>query len=198
MTNRTFKFYAQAFSPSGPVSVTAKFNGEQVYSGEIPTVNTAAPSTPTDLQVVAFEYVGHIDTIGQIPFELAVQDGTVFFGRVEANYSGFSLDINNSDPDNPKAVVVVAPEKYWNDVSTIKLATNISDGKTNVTINGFEQPRVLLNPTNTGPWWYKIPNNSTLTCNIFVEPNIIVLTAPTTVEELTKLQVVRQNSSTIA
>ena len=127
-----------------------------------------------------------------------MQDGTVFFGRVEANYSGFSLDINNSDPDNPKAVVVVAPEKYWNDVSTIKLATNISDGKTNVTINGFEQPRVLLNPTNTGPWWYKIPNNSTLTCNIFVEPNIIVLTAPTTVEELTKLQVVRQNSSTIA
>lgn len=192
MTNRTFRFYAQAFSQSGPVSVTAKFNGEQVYSGELSTVNAPAPATPTDLHGVAFEYVGHTDIVGQIPFELTVQGGTVFFGKVEANYSGFSLNINNPDSDNPTAVVAVAPEDYWNNVSK---PSDISDGKTNVTINGVEQLRVLLDQTQTGPWWYTIPNNNTLACNIFVDPNIIVLAAPATVEELVELQVARQNST---
>ena len=160
MINRTFKFYAQAFSKSGPVSVVAKFNEQQVYSGTIPTVNDFAPSAPTELDTVAFEYTGPIDIQGQIPFELTVSGGTVFFGFIEANYSGVNFKVDKTNPDNHAIVVNAAPENVW---KVVNRNTIESDGKINVMIDGVEQIRQIIDPEQIGDWWYQIPDTQTFT-----------------------------------
>jgi hypothetical protein len=167
MINRTFRFYTQAFSESGSVSVVAKFNGQQVYSGTIPTVNSVSPTKTTDTNTVGFEYTGPIDITGQIPFELTVTGGTVFFGAVEANYSG------NSKIADPFSQVIVAadPEDVWDDVNTNTIET---EGKTEVFVNGVKQIRQVQDPSQIGDWWYRIPDAQTLTCDIFVDPNKII------------------------
>ena len=175
MINRTFKFYAQAFSESGPVSVVAKFNEQQVYSGTIPTVNDFAPSAPTDFNILAFEYTGPIDIQGQIPFELTVSGGTIFFGAINANYSGVNFEVDTTDPDNPIMTVAIAPEDYWHDVNFNSVET---DGKTTVMIDGFEQIRQVIDPEQTCDWWYRIFDTQTLTCDIFVDPNKIITGIP--------------------
>jgi hypothetical protein len=180
MINRTFKFYAQAFSNTGPVSVVAKFNGQQIYSGPIPTTNTPVPQQPGDQNIIAFEYTGPTDIQGQIPFELTATGGIVCFGRIEANYSGFDINIDDTDPDNSIMTVAIAPEDYWGDVNYNSVET---DGKINVRIDGVEQIRQVIDPEQTGDWWYRISDSQTLTCDIFVDPDLIVTRAPT-IEEL--------------
>ena len=176
MINRTFKFYAQAFSTSGPVSVVAKFNGQQVYSGPIPTINAPVTQQPGDQSIVAFEYTGPIDIQGQVPFELTATGGTVCFGRVEANYSGFDITVDRTDPDNPIRTVAIAPEDFWHDVNVNSVET---DGKTNVQIDGVEQIRQVIDPDQAvGDWWYTISQNETFTCDIFVDPDRIVTVIP--------------------
>jgi hypothetical protein len=180
MINRTFKFYTQAFSESTTVSVVAKFNGHQIYSGTVPTVNDVAPDTPTKFDILAFEYTGPIDIQGHIPFELTAVGGTVFFGTIKANYSGVSTGVNKTDPDNHTIVVNIAPENFWQDVNRNTIET---DGKTNVQIDGVEQIRQVIDPVQIGDWWYKIFDTQTLTCDVFVDPDLIVTSVPT-IEEL--------------
>lgn len=180
MINRTFKFYTKAFSQSGTVTVTAKFNGEQVYSGPVSAVDSPLPTSHIDSDDVTFEYTGPIDMVGQIPFELTVQGGTVFFGKITTNYSGIVVYIDRTDTENHTVVVTTPPENSWSSPSRI---TADSDGKTNVMIDGVVQLRNLLDPTQLGDWWYMIPNNSKLTCDIFVDPARIVSTTPT-IQEL--------------
>jgi hypothetical protein len=180
MINRTFKFYTQAFSESGSVSVVAKFNEQQIYSGTVPTINGVAPACSTDANSVGFEYTGSIDMTGQIPFELTVTGGTVFFGAIEANYSGIEYTVDTTDLDNPVIVVDVAPEDFWADINQNTINT---DGKTNVYIDGVEQIRQIIDPAQTGDWWYRIFDTQTLVCDIFVDPEKIVTSAPT-IEEL--------------
>ena len=175
MINRTFKFYAQAFSETDPVSVVAKFNGQQVHSGPIPTINTLESQQPGDQSIVAFEYTGPIDIQGQVPFELTATGGTVYFGRIEANYSGVDITVDETDPDNPIMTVVIAPEDYWDDINYNSVET---DGKTNVQIDGVEQIRQVIDPEQTGDWWYTISQNETFTCDIFVDPDKIVTGIP--------------------
>jgi hypothetical protein len=180
MINRTFKFYGQAFSASGLVSIVAKFNGQQVYSGTIPTIASSDPQQPGDQNIVMFEYTGPIDIHGHIPFELTVTGGTVCFGRLTANYSSVDLSFDKSDPNNHVVVVNVAPEDFWDDVNTNNAET---DGKTNVQINGVEQIRQVVDPVHgTGDWWYKILDSQTMTCSIFVDSTKILIRAPTNEE----------------
>jgi len=175
MINRTFKFYAQAFSDTGPVSVVAKFNGQQIHSGPIPTTNTPVPQQPSDQNIVAFEYTGSIDIQGQVPFELTATGGVLCFGRVEANYSGVDSIVDDTDPDNPIMTVTIAPEDYWDDINYNSVET---DGKINVRIDGVEQIRQVIDPEQTGDWWYRISDSQTLTCDIFVDPDKIVTGIP--------------------
>jgi hypothetical protein len=158
MTDRTFKFYGKAFSHTGAVNVTATFNGTQIHSGPIVTVSSVPPVRTTENLDLLFEYIGTTDFSGNIPLELSVTNGVLFFGTVEANYSG-------NDEDTP-------PENYWDDVNQNSIET---DGKNNVKINGVDQFRVVVNPDETGDWYYCIPENGTLTCDIFVDPTIIVV-----------------------
>jgi hypothetical protein len=170
MINRTFKFYGQAFSPTA-AAITVKFNGVEIFSGPVSTINSAAPDSPTDTTGVMFEYVGTTDVVGNIPFELHVINGTVFFGAVAANYSGIRAERS----DTGEISIIEHPENFWSDVNQNSIET---DGKSNVSINGAAQIREVIDPTQIGDWWYRILEDETFTCNIFVDPNIIVTTIP--------------------
>ena len=175
MINRTFKFYGQAFSTSGPVSIVAKFNGQQVYSGTVPTIASSEPQQPGNQDTVMFEYAGPIDMHGQIPFELTVTGGIVCFGCVGANYSGIKFNIDRTDPDNHVLVINSAPEDCW---AGVNAAVDL-DEKINVKINGVEQIRQVIDPAQSGGWWYQIFDSQTFTCDIMVNPDLIVTRIPT-------------------
>jgi len=168
MINRTFKFYGQAFSASGPVSIVAKFNGQQVYSGTVPTIASLEPQQPGNPDIVWFEHTESIDTHGHIPFELIVTGGTACFGKVEANYSGYEIE-----EIGETKTLKTAPENYFShSINTKSIET---DGKTNVKINGVNQIRNVIDPAHAaGDWWYEIFENGTFTCDIFVDPDMII------------------------
>ena len=172
MADRTFKFYGQAFSSTGTVNINVTFNGIKIYSGSVAADNSSAePTQPTDLTQVICEYVGSTDLVGNIPFELQVSNGTVFFGKVAANYSG----IQTERLDSGAVSVIVPPENFWSDVNRNSIET---DGKINVKINGVAQVRDLLDPTQIGDWWYLISQNKTFTCDIFVDPDAVMTAVP--------------------
>jgi len=173
---RIFKFYGKAYSESNTVSVTASLDGVEMYSGLVPTTASSAPVRVTDIGEVLFNYTGTTDLTGDLPFELSTTNGTVFFGFIEANYSGSDSKLDQTDPDNPVAIVIVAPEDFWADVNSNSIET---DGKTNVAINGVRKYRNVINPDEIGDWWYEIPESGTLTCNIFIDPEIVVTESPT-------------------
>jgi hypothetical protein len=183
MINRTFKFYGKAFSNTEAVTVTvtATFNGQQIYTGTVPTTINSAPGFIKDDPTFLFESTVETELAGLVPLSITVSGGTVFFGKVQANYSGVDFDIDKTDPDNHVVVVVTAPETFWGPVSEI---TESSDGKLDVFIDNVKQERNLADfPEAVGDWHYRIPNLGTFTCNIFVDPDLIVTRAPT-IEEL--------------
>ena len=180
MANRIFKFYGQAVTPMGTVEIAVKFNGVEIFSGPVPTVNSTPLNRASDPTGVLFEYVGTTDLVGNIPFELHAINGTVFFGAILANYSGCDFDIDQTNPDAPMVVVTTSPENFW---ANINRKSVYSDGKTNVKINGVNQVRHVIDPAQIGEWWYRISNNEVLTCDIEIDPDFIVMSAPT-IEEL--------------
>jgi hypothetical protein len=185
MINRTFKFYGKAFSNTDPVSVVATFNGQQIYAGTVSTTTgiSAAPEFIEICDTLLFESILDIGTTGQVPLTLTVSGGTLFFGHVDSNYSGVGFVVNKTDPDNHVIVVNTAPENFW----TQDIFSN-SDSKSNVFINNVEWERNIADfPEATGEWIYQIPDLGTFTCDIFVDPALIVTRAPT-IEELASRQ----------
>jgi hypothetical protein len=174
MINRTFKFSGIAIALTGNVHVTATFNGEQVHSGPVPT-HPFGYEVNNDLEDL-FEYTHSIDLVGQVPLILTVTGGTLFFGSVDANYSGVEIETDNSNPEAPVYTVVTPPEEYWGQVFW---PTPESDGKTNVHMDGNKMHRDLeMFPEATGSWTYQIPNGSTFTCDIFIDPQRVFTFPP--------------------
>jgi hypothetical protein len=175
MPARTFKFLGKAYSTTGNVSVTATFNGAQVYSGEVPTLAQVPPGRNLETLDEFFQWVGDTDLSGNIPFTLSVSNGTVFFGEPFANYSGFEATINFDTTPPTWASIETEPVDYWADVNMNTVET---DGKYNVTVNGVAQSRVLQSDTEIGDWQYTVPNGATLACDIFIDPNVTQAAIP--------------------
>jgi hypothetical protein len=174
MANRNFKFYVKLLSDT-PAEIKVKFNSVEIFSGTMPLITTDLTESVNWQTDAVCEYMGTTDLVGYVPFELLVTSGTVKFGRIEANYTGFQIEVDQSDPANPVRTVVVSPENFYDDINQNSIET---DGKINVKINGFDQVRVVINPEQTGDWWYTISQNETFTCDIFVDPDRIVTVIP--------------------
>jgi hypothetical protein len=174
MADRNFKFYIQSLSDT-PAEITVKFNSVEIFSGTMPSITTDLTG-PVNWQTdAACEYIGTTDLVGYVPFELTVTNGAVAFGRIEANYSGFELALDQTDPDNPVRTVVIPLENFYADINENSIET---DGKINVKINGVDLVRNVIDPEQTGDWWYTISQNETFTCDIFVDPDRIVTGIP--------------------
>jgi hypothetical protein len=174
MADRNFKFYIKLLSDT-PAEITVKFNSVEIFSGTMPTITTDLTESVNWQTDAACEYIGTTDLAGNVPFELSVIDGAVSFGRIEANYSGMELEVDETDPANPVRTVVVPPENFYADINQNSIET---DGKINVKINGIDQTRSVIDPKQIGDWWYTISQNETFTCDIFVDPDRIVTGIP--------------------
>lgn len=100
MAIRTLQFQGIGFGTS-PASITVTANGDQIFSGTVTTVDQPVPVLPnfelTPDQVTLFTF--EIDTAfsGQIPMTCTVNNGTVIFGEVLANYIGISNPVYSAE-----------------------------------------------------------------------------------------------------
>lgn len=175
MATRTFKFLGKAYAPAGQVNLAVKFNGAEVYNGAVTTAAGSAPGrNTTDLDVL-FSWDGSTDTTGQIPVEITVSGGTLFFGAIWGNYSGCEKTIVGTDPNDPSVPVfnvTVQPSVYFGDLNKNNAA---SDGKTNVKIDGVavnDRNETTVAEMGLGDWQYAISSGSVFTCDYFVDPSI--------------------------
>lgn len=177
MATRIFRFYGRAYSLTDSVSVTATFNGEQVHLGPVPTVNQVSPNQKSlaDPGPLMFEYIGSTELSGNIPLELLVTGGELFFGTIHANYSGYEDNIDRTDPDAPIVTIITPPENFWGEINQKSLGY---DGKINVKINGVDQFQTPSGPEEIGNWYYCIQENKRFTCDIFVDPATTVTEVP--------------------
>jgi hypothetical protein len=174
MADRNFKFYIQSLSNT-PAEITVKFNSVEIFSGTMPSITTDLTGLVNWQTDAVCEYMGTTDLVGNVPFELTVINGAVAFGRIEANYSGIQTEVDRTDPVNPVKTVIVSPENFYDDINQNSIET---DGKINVKINGVDLVRNVIEPEQTGDWWYTISQNETFTCDIFVDPDRIVTGIP--------------------
>jgi len=94
--NRTLQFYGTAYGDSN-VSLTATINGNTVFSGEVPTINSPMPPPPHDLSnniLFSIENSSLFPTnyAGSYPMSIKVTGGYVaVFGLITCNYMAKSL-----------------------------------------------------------------------------------------------------------
>ena len=178
-----------AYSTSGDVQVQATYNGVEILNGPVDTTVTDSvpvagqlPNPALD-ELVLFETT--TDTTGQIPVSITVTGGTLFFTHFRMNYTGYTRVRQATNPDAPidpddtdtyNWVVTVQPDAYYSDPNK---NTVESDGISNLTRDG-EPWNWRVNVGNLlGDWTYPIADGETVTFDFFVDPEKVVLAAPT-------------------
>lgn len=160
MANRTYKFYGNAFKyGTEDVQVTINFNGQQVYSGPVPS--SAAEPTPTPEYQPLCSWTADSAIIGQIPVSVTVQNGIVACNSIWTNMMGPWDIMANA----PATLDSFAPCGY----------VNVSDDtKNDVKIDNVAQQRtgVSAEIDNIGNWTYMVPSGSTITWTQTVVPAV--------------------------
>jgi hypothetical protein len=87
MANRTLQFFGSAYG-SEPVTVTASFNGVEIFNDTLPTINGPVNTTdPWNDSFVMFTADINSSTLTNIPLEFVVSgNATAVVGRIEGNY----------------------------------------------------------------------------------------------------------------
>lgn len=182
MAVRTYKLYGVAFAQGKQASITVNFNGTTVFSGSITTQNSAGPKFLIDhsAESLIAEWTSTTDLTGNVPVIINSSSGDFFWTRIHANYSGIKISYDPpADPSNPVPVVETQPVDFYSDVNINDATT---DGRTNVKINGTDlteanglRPANITDGNILGDWTYKVPEGSVLACDLYVDPDIIVL-----------------------
>lgn len=184
MATRTIRFMGSAYSTEGDVSVIVNFNGVEVYSGTVNTINSEVPAFPESTQL--FTFTVSTDVTGTIPLTITSSGGTLVFNNLIGNYVGYTLSENEiGEPViiNGDYVVEVAPVDTYGDLNYNTLE---SDGKNNVVITPDGGVGQIRDPSDSqwteemllGDWFYKVWNGSTLSCDFTVEITVIDVPTP--------------------
>jgi hypothetical protein len=103
MTTRTFKQQGLAYS-SSPVTIVAKVDGVEVFSGAVATLNEPIPTVPTPDYVYnttpidLFTFTENADFAGTKTLEISVSDGTLVVTGLLADYSSYEGPSTPVDP----------------------------------------------------------------------------------------------------
>ena len=189
MVQRIVKMRGSAYSTGGDVQVLATYNGNEFINGSVSTTvvdvipGPGALPAPATNELVLFETM--TETTGQIPVTISVTGGTLFFSHFWMNYSGYTKELQATDPNVPidpnddstyTVVVTVEPDSYYGDPNTNTVA---SDGVSNLTKNGEPWTWRVNVGDRTGDWVYPIAAGETVTFDFFVDPAHVVLVVPT-------------------
>jgi len=175
MTTRTVQFYGQGYSipPAAglaltPCTITATVDGNVVFSGPIPTLETSDIYRLPDEQEVLFSFEIPLITTGNtytLPVSLAISGDDVFLEQINSNYNSVTVD------DNPP--VSSGPTGF----SSIYSA---GDARSNVVVTGATYvnpaPTDPREPENTGTWGWEIEcapgATATMTFNMLIDPGL--------------------------
>lgn len=144
MIMRTFKQLGQAYGIT-PCTITASIDGNQVYSGTVPTVDEPIPSLPnSDLSIGQdlFTWQNPLEFAGTQTMTITVQGSPLMLTDTMANYLGAATA-------NGKFLPVL-------------LGT---DPMSNVTIDGVAMDRAA---EPVGQWYWYIPVNSTFEATVTI------------------------------
>jgi hypothetical protein len=153
MRQRTFKFTGVAI---GECIVDIKFDNTTIYNGAIPAqfdqidYSIQWHNVAQELVQASVAYTKH-----NIPLQIQVHKGTLFFGGITANYTASKARPYNTHPR--KLFYPIVP-----------------DPKMDVYISGTE----VIKPANSGEWFYQINTNDTFTCNIVYNSKLEALLPP--------------------
>lgn len=179
MINRTFRVTGAAYLP-GPekAEVELTIGSEVVYAGEINTVPENFP-TFTGFYVNdvfdLFNFTADIGLTGEMPLTLKVVKGSLFFQQIVGNYAGSKID--TVVEEDTAINVLIQPQDFYGPLSAISA---VDDGRRNVKINGVLRPR---STEHNGSLAWVVHAGQTLTCDLFIDPDLIVTHIPT-MEEL--------------
>jgi len=172
--NRTLQFYGLAYGDSN-VSLTATINGETVFSGEVPTINSPMPTPPIDLPSILFSLENSVlfptNWQGSLPMSITVTGGNV---SVSVSPTGTPLPIYNayrlvgSGTTTATGIINWSIAGMFTDFSAMRVGFNALDanggigqmqiqGPTNYTISGGQY--VDNDATASGVWEYAGPNS---------------------------------------
>ena len=159
--NRTLQFYGAAYGDSN-VSLTATINGDTVFSGEVPTINSPMPLSPIDLTSVLFSIDNSVlfptNWQGSLPMSITVTGGNgVLLNAIRCNYMP-ALAGDTPIPGNATAYFSC----YENGIPINSEDT--PDPRSSVTIDGVSQVPPL--PPSQGVWTWIVPNGSTIAYNL--------------------------------
>ena len=157
MANRTVKMYGKVYGNSTSI-MTVNWGDQEVFNGPVPT--TDLPLDPrvswNDMDQLA---TWVIDTSESGPTRLTIRitNNPMVFHVLHANYFGdvTSNNITKLSVDN------------WNDITGP--STEESTGYNNVTVDG----NLIVHAPSLGKYNWVMDANSTLICDINVQPSIL-------------------------
>jgi hypothetical protein len=171
MTNRTVQIWGQGYStPTGaelsltPCSITATFNGTQVFSGVVPTIESSdVGRLPSDQQVL-FTFPIPVDfPTGSYPMTLEITGADVYMEQILANYCNVA---------NTSGNVTTYHSSGW----STYLPIFSSDARSNVTCVGASgvssAPTDPREPGQEGTWGWEVETASGQTSTFSYDLNI--------------------------
>lgn len=162
--NRTFQFYGIGYGNT-PVTVTARVNSTEIFSGQIPTIDQSIEFYPyplpaevdsTVLFTLEDSALLNTDFAGSLPSTITVTGGYgAMFGWINCNYYQGNIQTD------PGAGTVDNFGRSYYGVPTNSEGT--PDPRSSVYIDGVQQVPPL--EPSTGRWIWLVPTGSTMTYN---------------------------------
>lgn len=189
MTIRTFRQRGEASPHTDPVTITAKIDGVQVFSGLVPTEWIRDDRLATDYAAcgpdccdratfdndvlaftgnILFTWEKPVDFEGTVDMEIAVEGGPFTLTHTAANY-------RFAEPHTPDiAEFVLGQPDYFGPFYFYHTADDvcIQDPMTDVKIDGVLQT-VTRGADDVGQWNWTVPGGSVLTCKVNIMPGYV-------------------------
>jgi hypothetical protein len=168
MANRTVQFRGFAVGTT-PTTVTATYNGSQIFSGEIPTLTSPVPpADPSDVDTVPTMFTMELpmDASGNVPMTIISQGNPVTVCQIDANYCnianvvGNTVTFTSSGADGYLGIYRPYPPNS---------PTTPVDARINVTIGGVPQTISSEQRGNLlGTWWWSASSNVEMAYDLLI------------------------------
>lgn len=165
MANRTVQFRGFGLGTS-PTTVTATYNGSQIFSGEIPTLATPVPpGDPSDLGTVPTMFTMELpmNASGNVPMTIISQGNPITVCQIWANYCNIANVVGNTITYTSSG-----PDGYQN-ILNLFSQNSVNDARANVSIGGVPQTISSEQRGNLfGTWWWSASSNVEIAYDLLI------------------------------
>jgi len=174
MALRTYHITGLAYSDLDNASVTVSFNGNNVFSGNIPVsgpLSSVDTLTGSEEVTNIITFTADASEVGILPISLSVTNGIVIVASIVADYT-FNVTeeqfIVNDPTKNATDYANFQSGLAIEQQSTVSDSIGDLDYKTSITLDGNDVT-ATSNPekgnNDTRGWWYTVPAGSTISWN---------------------------------